>query len=540
MTDLIALRRRPFGLLIVAAVLLVSLGDLLFFQWKFYGGQLGFYLMAVLLTAVALRPAIWGDSRARFAVFAGLVFAASILFDRGPLAWMMFNVAAGMAVLLPATARFDDGWRWFQRLVLMGLRAPVGPLFDAIRIAKARRRPARRFGLRRCIPVVALPLVGSMVIFMLFVAANPVLEHLLANLRFQLPSIDLGRMILWVLLFLMAWTLLHPRPTQKLLGTFDGRGDLPLPGVSVSSVTLSLVAFNLLFALQNLMDIAYLGGLLPMPGGVTLADYAHRGAYPLIITALLAAAFVLVALQPGSTTASLPLIRRMLVLWIAQNVLLVGSSIVRTLDYVAAYSLTELRIAALAWMGLVALGLIFICWRMLRGKSAAWLINANFAAAGLVLTAFCFVDAGAIAASWNVGHAREVGGRGAALDLCYLNRLGASALEPLVALEQRDNLQPVFRERVQSVRQEVMDRLATDLQQGGWTLLGRYRFDRARAMLAAAPMRPPLKPTLRNCEGSIYIAPVVEQPPVDPPPAANAATVEAPLHGRPLTGAPAR
>ena len=34
-------------------------------------------------------------------------------------------------------------------------------------------------------------------------------------------------------------------------------------------------------------------------------------------------------------------------LWIAQNLLLVASTMLRTLDYVEAYSLTELRIAAL-------------------------------------------------------------------------------------------------------------------------------------------------------------------------------------------------
>lgn len=95
-----------------------------------------------------------------------------------------------------------------------------------------------------------------------------------------------------------------------------------------------------------------------MPKGVTLAEYAHRGAYPLIVTALLAALFVIVTLRPGSSTAAMPAIRKLVVLWIAQNIVLVGSSIVRTFDYVEAYSLTILRISALAWMVLVAVGLV--------------------------------------------------------------------------------------------------------------------------------------------------------------------------------------
>jgi hypothetical protein len=196
-------------------------------------------------------------------------------------------------------------------------------------------------------------------------------------------------------------------------------------------VTLSLVVFNLLFGLQNGLDAAFLWSSADLPEGVTLAEYAHRGAYPLIGTAVLAGLFVLVALSPGSETARRPWIRRLVVLWVLQNLFLVASTMLRTIDYIAVYSLTELRTAALAWMALVGVGLALICWRMLRGKSAAWLLNANTAAAGVVLAAASIVDLGAVAAGWNVAHAREVGGRGAALDLCYLNGLGGSALVPL-------------------------------------------------------------------------------------------------------------
>jgi hypothetical protein len=73
-----------------------------------------------------------------------------------------------------------------------------------------------------------------------------------------------------------------------------------LPGVTVGAVRLSLIAFNALFALQNGMDLAWLWGLMPLPAGITLADYAHRGAYPLIVTALLA------GLCAGGLAAGIP------------------------------------------------------------------------------------------------------------------------------------------------------------------------------------------------------------------------------------------
>jgi hypothetical protein len=217
---------------------------------------------------------------------------------------------------------------------------------------------------------------------------------------------------------------------------------------------------------------------------MTLAEYAHRGAYPLIATALLAGLFVLVTLRPGSAMAGQPAIRRLVYLWIGQNVLLVASTMLRTLDYIEAYSLTRLRIAALVWMALVAVGLVLICWRIWRGRSGAWLINANAAAALLALGACCFVDLGAEAADWNVRHAREAGGSGSALDLCYLNELDASALLPLVALESRP-LPPALRERVAWTRNIIMDRLEprqADWQ--AWTWRGARRLAEAKALIA--------------------------------------------------------
>jgi hypothetical protein len=326
--------------------------------------------------------------------------------------------------------------------------------------------------------------------------------------------LSIVRIVLWIVLLVTVWGLLRPRLPRYMLPTFEGRGDFPLPGVSVASVMISLIAFNLLFAVQNMLDIAYFSGLAQMPRDMTMAQYAHRGAYPLIATALLAAAFVLVTLRPGSATAAVPAIRWLVVLWIGQNLLLVAFSIQRTIDYIQSYSLTELRIAALAWMVLVAFGLVSICWRMLRDRSAGWLINVNMAAAALVLTVASFVDLGEVSASWNVRHAREAGGQGVELDLCYLDSLGASALLPLMTLEQRADLKASFREKVQAVRERRFRELERDVQHGWWTLRGQRRLEEARTALGTFPQAP-LVPGDRGCDGEIY--PPSEYSPVAPP-----------------------
>jgi hypothetical protein len=253
-----------------------------------------------------------------------------------------------------------------------------------------------------------------------------------------------------------------------------------MPGVSLVSVTISLVLFNALFAAQNAMDSAFLWGGVKLPGDMTLAGYAHRGAYPLLVTALLAAAFVLIALRPGSQTAENPLVRNLVMVWIGQNLFLVGSAALRTWDYVQSYDLTRLRIAALLWMALVAIGLVLVLVRMLKNKRAAWLINANLATSAALLFALCFVDLGTVAARWNLAHAREFDGTGAGIDWCYLHELGASAYVPLAELEAQQGLHS---EKSGVLRWQIQQSMESERDDGGWTLLNNRRLGRAEALL---------------------------------------------------------
>ncbi len=56
-----------------------------------------------------------------------------------------------------------------------------------------------------------------------------------------------------------------------------------------SAILNSLILFNALFAVQTILDLIYLWGGVRLPDGLSYAEYAHRGAHPLIATALLAA-----------------------------------------------------------------------------------------------------------------------------------------------------------------------------------------------------------------------------------------------------------
>ncbi len=508
-----------------AAAALVGLADWLFWVPGGIGSTLGFFALAWTAVTLALTPVAWRDRRSWIVAAGALLLAAPLLDAPGPLAAVLFWICLTMMVLLPRVAGFDHAGRWALRLMLHGVTSTIGPWHDLIRL----RRPlGRNLPKQRILPLLPLPLIGGAVFLALFASANPVIGDALH--RIGAPRFDdeaIGRFVFWAMIATMAWATLRPRRVNLPAFVPSAGAPLALPGVSTGSVLLALLTFNALFALQNGLDLVFLWSGAPLPAGVTLADYAHRGAYPLIATALLAGLFVLVALRPGSATAAVPAIRRLVVLWIAQNIFLVASSILRTLDYIEVYSLTGLRIAALIWMALVALGLVLIVWRMLRGRSAAWLINANVGAALLVLGACTMVDLGATAAAWNVRHAREVGGKGAALDLCYLGELGPSALTSLVALELRHDLEPDFAERVAWVRHGVLIQ-TTDGQSGGeWTWRNSRRLQQVRSMLAGSKLRaaPSRGAAGRDCAGAPLppTAPELAVPaePATPPPVAE-------------------
>jgi hypothetical protein len=482
--------RLSFVQKLVAAAALVALADLLFYcQWV--GSTLGLFCLALLSLLLALRPDMLRHRRALAAAAAAALFALALIDDPSLLGFLLFWAAALLGVLLPRSRRFGDGWRWGKTLLRHLLVSPAGPFADFGRLRKAARR--RPLGLGRRLPVLALPLVGSGIFLFLFASANPVLGDALAALD---PSNLFGglyfsRILFWALVSIFVWGLLRPR-RRSLAGELQARETpLDLPGVSMASVTLSLAAFNAVFAVQNGLDLAFLWSGAPLPEGMTLAEYAHRGAYPLIVTALLAGLFVLVTLAPGSDYAQSALIRRLVYVWIAQNVFLVASTMLRTIDYIEAYSLTRLRIAALVWMALVAVGLVLICWRIWRGKSGGWLINANLASALLALAACTIVDLGATAAWWNVRHAREAGGKGARLDICYLAGIGSSALLPLIEIEGRTR-DPALKARLASTRASGLATLAeTQRDWHGWTFRGARRLAAARAEVERLRLPPP-------------------------------------------------
>jgi hypothetical protein len=123
--------------------------------------------------------------------------------------------------------------------------------------------------------------------------------------------------------------------------------------------------------------------------------------------------------------------------WIAQNVLLVFSSVMRLKVYVEAYSLTELRLASFFWMALVAIGLMLIVVQILRKKPNGWLVEANARALAVALFAAALTGFPETIAEYNVANSRETRGIGPALDVSYLLSMGPRVIPILDVVNQK-------------------------------------------------------------------------------------------------------
>ncbi len=424
-----------------AALLLTGAADFLFFEQP-----VGISLVLFGCLMVAALAAAHPEAAARAARLHAAIAAAALL----PLVENVSVVSAAVAVsglsafALSVSGRLRSGPANIARQVAALLAtAPFRLPRDVMRSRKAAARALHPHARFSAIAVWTLPVVLGTVFLLLFGVANPVIDYWISLIDpwLVLDLLDAWRIAFWLAVAALVWALLRPRlpkwlhrlpvrPAALIAPARPGR----TPGAfrdlifGRAAILRALVVFNALFAVQTVLDGSYLWAGVALPNGLTYASYAHRGAYPLIVTALLAAIFVLVTMRPdGEMSANRP-IRVLVYLWIAQNVVLVVSSMLRLDLYVGVYSLTYWRVAAFIWMGLVGAGLVLIMARIALRQGNDWLLDANLLTLSAVLYACCFVNFATIIADYNVAHSREVDGKGGTLDLGYLASLGPSAI----------------------------------------------------------------------------------------------------------------
>jgi hypothetical protein len=410
----------------------------------------------LLLALIVLGDVLlWGASPGvSLALFGMLILGAALILNKGR-GWGGGIVGALMSLPLVEQAQTLSVLFWLAGLLLAGawiarggwcglrdtslsalrlaLFGAAASLLDGIRLIK-RNTPGvtlpRGLGtlghLTRLGTGWALPLGLGFIFVSLLIEANPVAQVWIERAEdMRLP--DPTRFFLWAGIGLFVWPFLRlaalrQRLTPSARQTLIGPRQLPAI-LNPDAVRRSLILFNLIFAMQTGLDVAYLWGGAALPEGLSYAQYAHRGAYPLLVTALLAGGFALVA-RPFTGTD--PLLRGALMFWLVQTVLLVASSLMRLELYVEAYGLTRLRMAAGIWMAVVATGLGLTIWQVLRHHSAGWLLKRCAVLGMVTLYSAMFLSFDRTIARYNLTH-------DVTQDPYYICTLGPAALPEIRA-----------------------------------------------------------------------------------------------------------
>ena len=480
--------RRSYALVVIATLTVVAGADFLI-----YGRTLGWscaLVAATMLAALALRDTAFcrtHGGRLCALAAAGLLLALVEQPTWLNIAYLL--VCASALSIINAQGWEPDFWPWMKRLMRWLLVGWAQLFLDnglVMRFLMRRGLSPRR---ARGVAAWIVPLLLASVFVALFAWANPVisdgfsrLADFLTDLFHRLPDLfNLPRMTFWLAFATLAWMLMRGRLSRtrrkeieegsyaEVLDDDEDR-HAHAGGIPAGFAVRCLILFNLVFAVENILDVRYLGDPASLPRGMSYTEYVHRGAYPLIAAALLAGAFVLITFRPDSRTESSRAARRLVYLWIGQTIFLTLSAAWRLKVYVALSELTRLRVASAIWFMLVAIGLFYIIWRIVQHRSNRWLVNINAITALLVLYPCCFVNFDGLIADYNVAHCQDVGGGGSKLDVEYLHHLGTPALPALDRAIAKVSLPSWRRDVARSASDELHHQLATDLSDWrSWT-----------------------------------------------------------------------
>lgn len=478
--------RMRFGLpfLLGLSVMTAGLADFLFYDhvigWTL-GGFIAWVLLMILLrngrVLLAGPKRVWGWTL----TLATVGLCVSLALEPGVLAWVLAMVMLGSLVLKASGGWTGSalGWDWLGRLAGLWVVVLIRPLLDSGIVSRWSRRAAavgaRGLSLARtswAVAGVVMPIVLSLVFLSLFSLANPVVADWMARAVEQVGDLLLNtsdyvtvtRVLLWLLAGFCCWGLLRHRgerikksKRKRFVSSKSFVGDsFVIAGAQEEDEAVSLeatswaaeqadkiawvtgryqnlivrclIAINVVFALQLVLDSRYLVLGEALPKGMSHAEYAHRGAYPLIVTALFAAGLVLAVFRPGGVAEKSIWARRLVLLWIVQNVVLVVSAAWRLGAYVEVYTLTRLRVAAAVWMLMVAGSLFLLLWRIARKRDNRWLTGWAMGWGLAVLWVCSFVPFDPVIAGYNVRNCQEMGGHAGPIDLAYLEQLGPDAL----------------------------------------------------------------------------------------------------------------
>jgi hypothetical protein len=140
------------------------------------------------------------------------------------------------------------------------------------------------------------------------------------------------------------------------------------------------ISLNLLFAVVNFIDVKWVWFGFSLQNGFDLKAFVHEGTAYLLTSLLLSIGLVLYFFRGNlNFYPNAKWLKRFAYLWIAQNVVLAISVLVRTAHYIGFHGLASKRIGLLLFTAMVIFGLYTLVIKIAQQRNFAYLLRWNSA-----------------------------------------------------------------------------------------------------------------------------------------------------------------
>ncbi|MBN2776040.1 MAG: DUF4173 domain-containing protein [Bacteroidales bacterium] len=205
-----------------------------------------------------------------------------------------------------------------------------------------------------------------------------------------------------------------------------------------------LSSLNALILYFNILDFTFLWFGFEWDGSF-LKEFVHEGTWILVFSIFLSAAIALFYFRRNlNFYPNNKWLKRLTIIWIAQNIIMVISVVIRNYWYINYFGLAYKRIAVLFFLLLTLIGLITIIIKILKLKSSFYLWKVNGFALFTVLILTTCVNWDMLIAKFNFDNYNR-----SLIDYRFMAKLNNSALP--YTLKTPEEL-----EEINKVQQEVM------------------------------------------------------------------------------------
>lgn len=401
------------------------------FDRLFYEAELGLNLLLFAMVVVGILVLERGRANlslpARVVLLGTLLSAAMVVVHGSVLARMSVLIGLVLGSALAQEPRMRSLFYAAQRWVHNVLNAPTSAWDTLGTLLRGRKGERTRSGWGR---IVVLPVLVAIVFFQMYRVGNPRFDALTAGfldglwnvLGDLLAEIFTAHTIFFLFALLSCAALLrshvHPlvlqweqRWTDHLLRIRVRRPHWLAP-LSMNALererrmgVVLLVIVNLLLLVVNIIDINWVWFGFTVPADFSLKQFVHEGTWALIWSILLSMVVILHLFRGNQNFFVRNRdLKRLALLWVAQNFILGVSVFLRNYHYISFHGLAYKRIGVIVFLALVLVGLVTLYIKVRERRSFFYLVRVNAWAMFVVMVGASCVDWDSSIVRFNLRH----------------------------------------------------------------------------------------------------------------------------------------